>query len=130
MEYCSSEENPPLPAKPFMVAGWLVAMALQDNTASPTDARCAAINCFSKIADATSPTASPIVEMTKESIRRKLGRKNTPKSPLQQEHVNIIVAYFLWQENPQGIANAFRVSLAYEATLCLDDYKDMFLVTS
>ena len=73
MEYCSSEEKPPLPAKPFMVAGWLAAMALQDNTASPTDARCATINYFSKIADAPSPTASPIVEMTKESIRRKLG---------------------------------------------------------
>ena len=66
-----------------MIAGWLAAIALQDNTASPTDARCAAINYFSKIADAPSPTASPIVEMTKESIRRKLGYKSTPKSPLQ-----------------------------------------------
>ena len=134
MEYCYSEGESPLPPKPFVVAAWLAAISLKDNTASPTDARCAAINYFSKIANTPSITHSPVVEMTKESIRRKLGYKNQQKLPLRQDHIDSIVTYFLWQESPQGIANAFRVTLAYEATLRWDDFKDMvfgdFIVTN
>ena len=134
IEYCKRAGESPLPPKPYVVASWLAAISLNDKTASPTDARCAALNYFSKIAGVSCPTNSHVVEITKESIRRKLGYKNNPKSPLRQEHIDGIVAYFMGQESLQGIANAFRVSLAYEATLRWDDYKDMvfgdFIVTS
>ena len=65
MEYCYSEGESPLPPKPFVVAVWLAAISLEDNTAFPTDA---AINYFSKIANTPSITHSPVVEMTQESI--------------------------------------------------------------
>ena len=45
-----------------------------------------------------------------------------------------IVTYFLRQPGIQGLANAFRVALAYEATLRWDDYQEMtlgdFIVTN
>ena len=72
--------------------------------------------------------------MTKESIRRKLGYKNQSKKPLLQEQVDEVVGQFLSQPTIQGLANGFRVSLAYEATLRWDDYEDMtfgdFIVTN
>ena len=65
--------------------------------------------------------------MTRESIVRKLGFKKTPKNPLLKEHVNAIIQYFLQQTTVQGQANAFRVALAYEATLRWDDFADTLL---
>jgi hypothetical protein len=48
--------------------------------------------------------------------------------------VDRIVTYFLRQPGIQGLANAFRVALAYEATLRWDDYQEMtlgdFIVTN
>jgi len=71
--------------------------------------------------------------MTKESIRRKLDYKNQSKKPLLQEQVDDVVGQFLSQPTIQGWSNAFRVALAYEATLRWDDYEDMtfgdFIVT-
>jgi len=63
--------------------------------------------------------------MTKESIRRKLGYKNQSKKPLLQEQVDDVVGQFLSQPTIQGLSNAFRVALAYAATLRWDDYEDM-----
>ena len=115
------------------LAAWLAAMALSDKTASPTDNRCAAILYFHKIAGGVTPDDMEIVRMTKESIRRKLGYKNQSKKPLLQEQVDEVVGQFLSQPTIQGLANAFRVALAYEATLRWDDYEDMtfgdFIVT-
>ena len=75
-----------------------------------------------------------IVQMTKESIRRKLGYRNLSKKPLLQEQVHVVVGQFLLQPSIQGLANAFRVALAYEATLRWDDHEDMtlgdFIVTN
>jgi hypothetical protein len=75
-----------------------------------------------------------IVRITEKSIRRKLGYKNQSKKPLLQEQVDDVVGQFLSQPTIQGLANAFRVALAYEATLRWDDYEDMtfgdFIVTN
>jgi hypothetical protein len=53
---------------------------------------------------------------------------------LLQEQVDDVVGQFLSQPTIQGLANAFRVALAYEATLRWDDYEDMtfgdFIVTN
>jgi hypothetical protein len=71
--------------------------------------------------------------MTRESIVRKLGFKKMSKNPLLKEHVNQIVQYFLQRNTVQDQANAFRVALAYEATLRWDDFADTlfgdFIVT-
>jgi hypothetical protein len=75
-----------------------------DTTASPTETRCAAIAFFSKAALSTPPTSQ-----------------------------NQIVQYFLQRNTVQDQANAFRVALAYEATLRWDDFADTlfgdFIVT-
>ena len=72
--------------------------------------------------------------MTKESIRRRLGYKAHSKKSLNQNQVDDLVSQFLSQSTIQGLANAFRVALAYEATLRWDDYADMtfgdFIVTN
>jgi hypothetical protein len=46
---------------------------------------------------------------------------------LLQEHVDAVVGQFLAKPSIQGLANAFRVALAYEAILRWDDYEDMTL---
>jgi hypothetical protein len=92
---------------------------------------------FHRIAGGVTPDDMEIVRMTKESIRRKLGYKrkykNQSKKPLLQEQVDNVVGQFLSQPTIQGLANAFQVALAYEATLRWDDYEDMtfgdFIVT-
>ena len=93
-----------------------------------------AILYFHRIAGGVTPDDMEIVRMTKESIRRKLGYKNQSKKPLLQEQVDEVVGQFLSQPTIQGLANAFRVALAYEATLRWDDYEDMtfgdFIVTN
>ena len=75
-----------------------------------------------------------LVRMTKESIRRRLGYKAQAKKPLLQDQIDTLVSHFLSQPTIQGLANAFRVSLAYEASLRWDDYADMtlgdFIVTN
>ena len=132
-QYCLQEGIEPLPVSEGQLAAWLAAMALSDKTASPTDNRCAAILYFHRIAGGVTPDDMEIVRMTKESIRRKLGYKNQSKKPLLQEQVDEVVGQFLSQPTIQGLANAFRVALAYEATLRWDDYEDMtfgdFIVT-
>jgi len=70
-----------------------------------------AIAFFSKVASSTSPTSHHVVEMTRESIVRKLDFIKTSKNPLLKEHVNQIVQYLLQQNTIQGKANAFRVAL-------------------
>ena len=78
IEYCKRAGESLLPPK-TLVASWLAAISLSDKTASPTDARCAAINYFSKIAGVSCLTNSHVVEITKGPIRRKLVSKNHPK---------------------------------------------------
>ena len=99
----------------------------------PVINRCASILYFHRIAGGVTPDDMEIVRMTKESIRRKLGYKNQSKKPLLQEQVDNVVGQFLSQPTIQGLANAFQVALAYEATLRWDDYEDMtfgdFIVT-
>ena len=127
VEYSKKAGSKPIPVNPFLFATWLAATSLSDTTASPTEARCAAIAFFSKAAFLTSPTTHQVVKMTRESIVRKLGFKKTSKNPLLKEHVNQIVQYFLQQNTIQEYANAFRVALAYEATLRWDDFADTLL---
>jgi hypothetical protein len=102
-------------------------MALSDKAASPTDNICATISYFNKIAAGAMSEDMTIVQTTKESIRRKLGYRNQSKKPLLQEEVDAVVDQFLLQPSIQGLANAFRVALASEATLRWDDYEDMTL---
>lgn len=123
-DYCRKSGSPPLPADPFRFSSWLAAASLSDQTASPTDNRCAAINFFSTIANTVSPTISGVVQMTRQSIVRRLGYKKCPKNPLMSEHVQLIVSYFLERDTLQGLANAFRTALAYEASLRWDDFSD------
>ena len=40
------------------------------------------------------------------------------------EHFQLIVSYFLERDTLQGLANAFRTALAYEASLRWDDFSD------
>ena len=132
--YARAEKKQVLPVCPFTFAAWLAAASLKDSTASPTEQRCAAVAFFSKISSAQDPMDSHIVLMTKESIKRKLGFKNNPKAPLQQDQVDHVVSFLLSQDGLQNLANSFRIALAYEATLRWDDYKDMlfgdFIITS
>ena len=121
VSYSSGEHKPPLPVCSFTFSAWLAAAALKDKTASPTEMRCASISFFSKIASAPDPMENPVVMMTKESIKRKLGFKNTPKMPLQKEQVDRVVTYLVSRNTLQDLANAFRISLGYEATLRWDD---------
>jgi len=127
VEYSEKAGSKPIPVNPFLFATWLAATSLSDTTASPTETRCAAIAFFSKVALSTSPTTHQVVKMTRESIVRKLGFKKTSKNPLLKEHVHEIVQYFLQRNTIQDHANAFRVSLAYEATLRWDDFADTVL---
>jgi len=82
---CLKEGIEALPALEGQLAAWLAAMALSDITASPTDNRCAAISFFNTIAGGAMSEDMTIVQMTKESIRRKLGCRNQSKKPLLQE---------------------------------------------
>ena len=127
VEYSKKAGSQPIPADPFLFATWLAAASLSDTTASPTETRCAAIAFFTKAAFSTSPTSYQVVKMTRESIVRKLGFKKTPKNPLLKEHVNAIIQHFLQRTTVQDQANAFRVALAYEATLRWDDFADTLL---
>jgi hypothetical protein len=133
VEYSTTAGSQPIPVDPFLFATWLAATSLSDTTASPTETRCAAIAFFSKAALSTPPTSHQVVKMTRESIVRKLGFKKMSKNPLLKEHVNQIVQYFLQRNTVQDQANAFRVALAYEATLRWDDFADTlfgdFIVT-
>ena len=125
--YSKKAGSKPIPVNPFLFATWLVATSLSDTTASPTETRCVAIAFFSKAALSTSPTTHQVVKMTRESIVRKLGFKKTSKNPLLKEHVHQIVRYFIQRHTIQDHANAFRVTLAYEATLRWDDFADTLL---
>jgi len=53
---------------------------------------------------------------------------------LLQEQIDEVVGQIMQQPGIQGLANAFRVALTYEATLRWDDYEDMslgdFIVTN
>jgi hypothetical protein len=133
-QYCLKEGIEPLSDLEGQLAAWLAVMARSDKTASPTDNRCAAIPFFNTIAGGAMSEDMTIVQMTKESIRRKLGYRNLSKKPLLQEQVHVVVGQFLLQPSIQGLANAFRVALAYEATLRWDDHEDMtlgdFIVTN
>jgi len=133
VEYSETTGSQPIPVDPFLFATWLAGASLSDTTASPTETRCVAIAFFSKAALSTSPTSHQVVKMTRESIVRKLGFKKMSKNPLLKEHVNQIVQYFLQRNTVQDQANAFRVALAYEATLRWDDFADTlfgdFIVT-
>ena len=133
VKYSETAGSQPIPVDPFLLATWLAGASLSDTTASPTETRCAAIAFFSKAAFSTSPTLHQVVKMTRESIVRKLGFKKMSKNPLLKEHVNQIVQYFLQRNTVQDQANAFRVALAYEATLRWDDFADTlfgdFIVT-
>jgi hypothetical protein len=133
---CLKEGIEALPALEGQLAAWLAAMAPSDKTASPTDNRCAAISFFNTIAGGAMSEDMTIVQMTKESIRRKLGYRNQSMKPLLQEQVDAAVGQFLLQPSIQGLAkglvkglvNAFRVALRW------DDYEDMtlgdFIVTN
>ena len=114
VEYSKKAGSQPIPADPFLFATWLAAA-------------CADIAFFTKAAFSTSPTSYQVVKMTRESIIRKLGFKKTPKNPLLKEHVIAIIQYFLQRNTVQDQANAFRVALAYEATLRWDDFADTLL---
>ena len=111
--YCVEKGNIPLPANAFLFASWLAEKSLTDKTASPTDNRCAAVNYFSKIAGLSSLTTDMVVEITKESIHRRLGYRQIRKDPLTKESVEAVIQYFLRQDdtNFQNLANAFRVTL-------------------
>jgi hypothetical protein len=132
--YCKSEGVKSLPVDARRFAAWLAAASLEDKTASPTDNRSAAVLYFNSIVSKKEPDHMNLVRMTKESIRRRLGYKAQAKKPLLQDQVDTLVSHFLSQPTIQGLANAFRVSLAYEATLRWDDYADMtlgdFIVTN
>ena len=127
VEYSRAAGSQPIPVNPFLFATWLAAASLSDVTASPTEARCASIAFFSKAALSTPPSSHQVVQMTRESIVRKLGFKKTAKNPLLKEHVTQIVQHFLQRNTIQDHANAFRVALAYEATLRWDDFADTLL---
>jgi hypothetical protein len=114
--YIEKAGSKPIPVNPFLFATWLAATSLSDTTAFSTETRCVPIPSFIKPALSTSPTAHQVVKMTRESIVRKLGFKKTSKNPLLKEHVHQIVQYFLQRNTIQDHANAFRVTLAYEAT--------------
>ena len=132
--YCKLEGVKSLPVNAKYLAAWLAAASLQDKTASPTDNRSAAVLYFNSIVSSQDIDALGLVRMTKESIRRRLGYKNESKKPLSHDQVDNLVSQFLRQPSIQGLANAFRVALAYEATLRWDDYADMtfgdFIVTN
>ena len=132
--YCRAEGVQSLPVNAKYLAAWLAAASLHDSTASPTDNRSAAVLYFNSIVSSQDIDSLGLVRMTKEAIRRRLGYKGQSKKPLCQDHVDSLVSHFLSQSTLQGLANAFRVSLAYEATLRWDDYADMsfgdFIVTN
>ena len=132
--YCKMEGVKSLPVNANYLAAWLAAASLQDKTASPTDNRSAAVAYFNSIVSPQDIDSLGLVRMTKESIRRRLGYKAQPKNPLSQTQVDALVSHFLSWPTLQGLANAFRVALAYEATLRWDDYADMtfgdFIVTN
>ena len=44
-----------------------------------------------------------------------------------QEKIDEVVGQIMRQPGIQGLVNAFRVALAYEATLRWDEYEDMSL---
>ena len=123
--YAAGEHKPPLPACPYTFSAWLAGASLNDQSASPTEMRCSSVAFFSKIASASDPMDTQIVKITKESIKRKLGFKNKPKEPLQQDQVDRVVCYLISKNNLHDLANSFRIALAYEGTLRCDDYKDM-----
>jgi hypothetical protein len=75
----------PLPALEGQLAAWLAPMVLSDKTSSPNDDRCATISYFNKIAGGAMSEDMTIVQMTKESILRKLGYRNQSKKPLLQD---------------------------------------------
>ena len=133
--YCKSEGIESLPVNAKYLAAWLAAASLRDKTASPTDNRSAAVAYFNQIVNPKEDIDSlGLVRMTKESIRRRLGYKAQSKKSLDQNQVDNLVSHFLSHSTIQGLANAFRVALAYEATLRWDDYADMtfgdFIVTN
>ena len=72
------------------------------------------------------PGDSHVVQITKESIIRRLGYRKQPKSALTEVEVDKVVSHLLSQHDIdlQNIANAFCVALAYEATLRWDDFED------
>ena len=125
-EYCKTKQKPSLPAEPYLFATWLAQMSLSDKTASPTDNRCASVSYFCKSAGMNSPVDSHVVKITKESIIRRLGYRKLPKAALTEVEVDRVVSHLLSQHDVdfQNIANAFRVALAYEATLRWDDFED------
>ena len=132
--YCDKEGVDPLPVIDIHLAAWLAAAQLGDTTASPTDNRFNAVRHFNEIAGGSDIDRLPISRKTKEAVRHKLGYKNQSKKALVQDQVDQIVSHFLSQPGIQGLANAFRVALAYEATLRFDDYQEMtlgdFIVTN
>ena len=132
--YCKLEGVKSLPVNENYLAAWLAAASLHDKTASPTDNRSAVVAYFNSIVCSRDTDFLGLVKMTKESIRRRLGYKAHSKKSLNQHQVDDLVSQFLSQSTIQGLANAFRVALAYEATLRWDDYADMtfgdFIVTN
>ena len=132
--YCDKEDIDPLPVRDIHLATWLAAASLDDTTASPTDNRFNSVRFFNEIAGGSDFLGGPLSRKTKEALTRKLGYKSQAKKALSQDQVNKIVTYFLGQPGIQGLANAFRVALAYEATLRWDDYEEMtlgdFIVTN
>jgi hypothetical protein len=106
------------PASPLAVAAFLLESARENQTASPTLNRCAALSYFCHLAGSPNPMDHPMCSQVRSALLRKLGILGSKKTPLLQYQVlHILKMQLASSPDMATLLSCFHMAIMYEGCL-------------